>query len=89
MPLKDVDLGKIATATDGYVGADLSELCREAGMNAYREDPNIEYVMQRHFDEALLAVPPSVSKDVLDSYNNMDRTLRKRKANYDRVPFYG
>ena len=89
MPLKDVDLGKIATATDGYVGADLSELCREAGMNAYREDPNIEYVMQRHFDEALLAVPPSVSKDVLDSYNNMDRALRKRKANYDRVPFYG
>ena len=89
MPLKDVSLEKVALETDGYVGADLAELCREAGMNAYREDPNIEFISQRHFDAALLTVPPSVSKEELESYNNMDRSLRKRKSNYDRIPFYG
>ena len=87
--MKDASLEKIALETDGYVGADLAELCREAGMNAYREDPNIEFVSQRHFDAALLAVPPSVSKEELESYNNMDRSLRKRRSNYDKIPFYG
>lgn len=89
MPLKEVDLEIVATATEGYVGADLSELCREAGMCAYREDPDIEHILQRHFDMALSIVPPSVSKEELDSYLAMDRALRKRKSNYDRIPFYG
>lgn len=89
MPLKDVDLRGIATSTEGYVGADLAELCREAGMCAYREDPETEYILQRHFESALTIVPPSVTKEELDSYNAMDKALRKRKSSYDRIPFYG
>ncbi len=89
MPLKDVDLNAIAASTDGYVGADIAELCREAGMCAYREDHNTEYVLHRHFESALSIVPPSVTKEELESYNAMDRALRKRKSSYDRIPFYG
>ncbi len=37
MPLKDVDLKKLAKATEGYSGADIEALCREAGINAIRE----------------------------------------------------
>jgi len=37
MKLRDVDLKKLAKATEGYSGADLEALCREAGINAIRE----------------------------------------------------
>ncbi|KAI8827196.1 P-loop containing nucleoside triphosphate hydrolase protein [Fimicolochytrium jonesii] len=38
MPLDaDVDFRKLAAATNGYVGADLSALCREAAMEAVRQ----------------------------------------------------
>ncbi len=89
MPLKDVDLGMVADATDGYVGADLSEICREAGMKAYHEDPDTDCICQRHFDYALSVVPPSVDTETMESYKQMDKSLRKRKTNYDKIPFYG
>ncbi|MFH1236917.1 MAG: CDC48 family AAA ATPase [Candidatus Aenigmatarchaeota archaeon] len=37
MKMKDVDLKKFAKLTDGYSGADLEALVREAGINAIRE----------------------------------------------------
>ena len=37
MPLMNIDLLDLAEKTDGYVGADLAGLCREAGLTAYRE----------------------------------------------------
>lgn len=33
-----VDMAELAQQTTGYVGADLSALCREAAMNAIREN---------------------------------------------------
>ena len=45
MPLaSDVDLKKLANIGEGYVGADLENLVREAGMIAYRKDPNNYYM---------------------------------------------
>lgn len=37
MKMKDVDLKKLAKATEGYSGADIEALVREAGINAVRE----------------------------------------------------
>jgi transitional endoplasmic reticulum ATPase len=88
MPLKDVDLGGIAKGTDGYVGADLEALCREAGMEAYREDPNIENVCRRHFDAALIVVRPSVDADMMKNYEDLGSQIKKRRASWDDVPFY-
>ena len=89
MPLKDVDLGALAEKTDGYVGADLAELCREAGMCAYREDSSAEHVETKHFESALKTVTPSVSKDDLKNYQSLGKELNKRKANYSGTPLYG
>lgn len=36
-----VDMAELAQQTTGYVGADLSALCREAAMNAIREDNKV------------------------------------------------
>jgi len=88
MPLKGVDLQSIAKSTDGYVGADLEALCREAGMEAYREDPDIENVGPRHFDAALRIVRPSVDADLMKSYEDLGKEMNKRRTSWDNIPFY-
>jgi transitional endoplasmic reticulum ATPase len=88
MPLKDVDLDEIAKLTDGYVGADLEALCREAGMSAYREDRRAEHVKRKHFDAALSCVRPSVDAELLKSYEKMASEIKKRRTTWDDIPFY-
>ncbi|KAF7647846.1 hypothetical protein LDENG_00165770 [Lucifuga dentata] len=58
-----VDMAELAQRTTGYVGADLSALCREAAMLAIRENSKQgsreEAVGMKHFQEALKTVRPS------------------------------
>ena len=89
MPLADVDLEKIASMTDGYVGADLAAVCREAGLNAYREDPEAEKVEMRHFESVLKIIGPSVTADMMETYENLGKSMRKRRTGWDSIPFYG
>lgn len=89
MPLdQDVDLNALAARTDGYVGADLAAVCREAGLAAFHEDPAIQTVAARHFDKALDKVRPSVDDMTFKSYENMGRELSKRKDRWGDTPFY-
>jgi len=88
MPLKDVDFQSMAKSTEGYVGADLEALCREAGMEAYREDPDIKNVETRHFEAALNIVRPSVDADLMKSYEDLGEKMNKRRTSWDNVPFY-
>ena len=89
MPLKDVDIGYLADRTDGFVGADLAELCREAGMEAYNEDHGAQFVTTKHFDNVLRNMAPSVSKEELKRYESLKSELNKRKASYSGNPLYG
>ena len=81
MPLKDVDLEAIARRTEGYTGADIENLCREAGMAAIREDS--EYVTMKHFEEALNVVLPSLDEETIKYYESigleLSKGLRKKK----------
>ena len=58
MNLKDVDLDVIAKTTEDTTGADLKEICTEAGMNAIRDDR--EYVTHDDFFKALTKLHISV-----------------------------
>ena len=89
MPLKDVDLEYIASKTDGYVGADLAALCREAGLTAYREDKDSKYVTAEHFEAALQKVLPSVDNNMFETYEKVGKSIKKRRGGWDNVPFYG
>ncbi|MFA6870239.1 MAG: AAA family ATPase, partial [Methanomethylophilus sp.] len=90
MPLaSDVDLKELATRTDGYVGADLAALCREAGLAAYREDPDIAQIAARHFDLALRRVPRSVDDQTFKAYEKMSTEIEKRRDRWNDTPFYG
>ena len=83
MPLKGVDLDRLVEQTDGYVGADLENLCREAAMTALREDPEAVSVEQKHFEKALKVVKASVDKDAMKFYDNMGKALDKKRAGWD------
>ena len=89
MPLKGVDLVTIASMTDGFVGADLAALCREAGLTAYRENPDAEFVTMDHFESAMKRVAPSVEPSVFESYERLGKDINKRRSGWDNVPFYG
>uniref|UniRef100_H3CVX5 AFG2 AAA ATPase homolog B n=1 Tax=Tetraodon nigroviridis TaxID=99883 RepID=H3CVX5_TETNG len=63
-----VDVAELAQQTTGYVGADLSALCREAAMNAIRENnkgSGEQSIGMKHFQEALRSVLPSCLRSSL------------------------
>ena len=78
MPLGKVKLDYFAKETDGYTGADLDGLVREAAMLALREDPEADEVTQAHFLAALEKVSPSVTEDTVKYYVDLGRKLMKR-----------
>ncbi len=78
MPLrKDVSIEDLSQKTEGYVGADLENLCREAGMMAYRENPEASEVSQQNFIDALKNIKPSVDEEVIKFYKNLAQTIGK------------
>ena len=62
MPLaEDVKLSRLAKNTEGYVGADIEAVCREAAMLTLREDINSENVSMKFFEKAMEKVKPKNS----------------------------
>ncbi len=77
MPLaKDVDLGKLVEATEGYTGADIEAVCREAAMFAARENREATEVKMNHFYEALETVSPSLTKESAKTYENIVQNFK-------------
>ncbi len=77
MPLaKDVSLKKLAEITEGYTGADIAAVVREAAMNALREDRNAKVVKWKHFEKALKEIKPSINKELLKSYEAFKETYK-------------
>ncbi len=78
MPLEDVDLNRLAAITHGFVGADLSGLCKEAAMKALRRylpELDLDKEIPREFLEtmrvtgndfsiALKEVQPSAMREI-------------------------
>ncbi|MBI4140158.1 AAA family ATPase [Candidatus Woesearchaeota archaeon] len=73
MPLsQDVNIQEIAEKTEGFVGADIEALCREAAMISLREDMKTKEVSKKHFEEALKIVRPSVTPDITKVYEEIE-----------------
>ena len=65
MPLdKSVVLEEVAAETENYTGAELENLCREAGMNAIRNNRDI--VKKEDFEKAFEEVKPAIPKELAD-----------------------
>ena len=70
----DVNLEELAELTEGYVGSDLSSLCREAAMLSLRE--NGAKVDMNHFKEALKKVRPSVEENMISYYERISERFK-------------
>lgn len=66
----NVDLQAIAAACNGYVGADLEALCREAAMSAFRrssdanEEADVVCLTMEDWKQARSIVGPSITRGV-------------------------
>ena len=81
MPLaEDVDLERIAETTEGYTGADLAALCREAAILALREAGKPTKVEMRYFLKAMEVVKPSVTKEDLERYRRIAEEFKRMLA---------
>ncbi|MFX1282211.1 MAG: CDC48 family AAA ATPase [Promethearchaeota archaeon] len=71
----DVDLPQLASDLEGYVGADIATICREAVMIGLREDLNTELIERRHFLEAKKAIHPSINDKIIKEFEELERKL--------------
>ncbi len=83
MPLKNVDLKKLAKETQGYSGADIEALSREAAMYALRDavkdKKEAKEITSKHFGKALKKVRPSITEDMFAKYQKAVENLKKTK----------
>ncbi|MCK4636341.1 MAG: CDC48 family AAA ATPase [Methanomicrobia archaeon] len=87
MKLKDVDIGLLVEKTSEYSGADITALCREAGMNELRRavkegKKKIEGITMEDFTSALKKVKPSVDEEQRKQWEDM-------KEGFSRYSIYG
>ena len=69
MPLADdVDIEELARKSEGFVGADIEAVCREAVMLTLREDLESEEVYMSEFEKAMKKVKPKKETELV-SYN--------------------
>jgi transitional endoplasmic reticulum ATPase len=95
---ESVDLDGLAMDMEGYVGADIEAVCREAAMNASRDlitsvesdqlDSSLGNVRltQAHFRQALEDVKPSITEDTRQRYDEIERRFeRHEEGGYEDV----
>ncbi len=78
----DVDFDELARKTEGYTGADIAAVCREAGMEAIREAikegrDRLGEVRMKHFLKALERVKPSLTKEDLKYWEELHKKIGK------------
>ena len=81
MPLaEDVDINVLAERAEGYVGADIEAVCREAAILALRKDIKAGQITLSDCDEALAKVGPSVSAEIEKSYAELLGQFKQARA---------
>ncbi len=70
----------LASLSEGYVGADIESVCREAAMLALRDNMKAREVTIEYFRKALDKVKPSITKDIEKTYEDMKDHFTKARG---------
>ncbi|GAM23714.1 hypothetical protein SAMD00019534_068890, partial [Acytostelium subglobosum LB1] len=65
----DVNVDRLATMTDGFSGAEVAAICKEASICAMKEDLNAERVTMLHFEAAIGQAKKGITNDMIDFYS--------------------
>ena len=81
MPLaEEVSLKNIAQNTVGYSGADLENVCREAGMQAIRDKmEDLEHIENKHFEFALSKIKSTLPKEITERYETLAKQITESR----------
>jgi transitional endoplasmic reticulum ATPase len=82
MPLSKFSFKDILTGMDGFTGADIEAVCREAALICMRAGK--KRVTKTHFEEAISRVRPTVTPDMLEYYQKMETRLTSGLSNIKR-----
>jgi transitional endoplasmic reticulum ATPase len=86
MPLAaNIDLDNLNKMLDGFTGADVETLCREAGMIALRENLRARKITEEHFKMALESVYPSITSEISKWYEDFGKKLKSRIIQQDQM----
>ncbi len=102
---EDVNLRELAKRLEGYTGADIAALVREAAMNALRrivaktpreliEEQSEEFleklkVSRKDFEDAMKKIRPSVTKYMIEYYKQFEESRRASKERKEMDYFTG
>jgi len=79
MPLTEgLNLETISRKMDGYSGADIDSVVREAGLNALRRDTETKIVTMDDFDAAMKEIAPSITPEMINWYENTQQRFREQ-----------
>ncbi len=70
--------------TEGYSGADIEALCREAAMLAIRQNDKAKIVKKLHFENAMETVRGSITPNIIKFYDKVSETLGSGIAKKDK-----
>ena len=83
MPLSTFSMKDILSGMDGFTGADIEAVCREAALIAMRAGKR--KVTKGHFEDAISRVRPTVTPDMLEYYSKMEERLTSGLSNIKRT----
>jgi transitional endoplasmic reticulum ATPase len=88
MPLAaDVDLDALAERTERFTGADLEDLVRRAGLTALRRGLEADNVTMADFEAALVETRASVTPEMLEEYERIQKTLKSEAVSPGGIGF--
>lgn len=80
---EDVSLEDMADKTEGYSGADLEGAVREAALISLEKSKmEATTVNKENFDEAFRKIPPSISKQISEAYEEFKKQVNSFKPSY-------
>jgi len=74
IPHEEVDIMELAKLTEGFSGAEIFSLGREASIKQLEEDSNAKLVKKEHFIEAIKGIKPSITIDTIQFYEKFKKS---------------
>lgn len=71
-----ISLNALAHETEGYTGAEIAGLCREAKLNALQRSLDVQHLEEGDFEQALAQQRPRLSAEDLDGFQAIKEKIR-------------
>lgn len=69
---EDVEISQLVESTDGYSGAEIEAVCKEAALKALEDSFDVLQIDMKFFEKALNVVKPRTSPELLQLYSDYE-----------------